>query len=569
MTERDALERKSLRLAMGKTADWDAISRACVCFANGRGGVLEIGIEDGETEPPPGQVIPEDLPDRVFKRVAELTHNVLVVYPVTRMAPNGGQALVVRVPVSSGLACTTDGRYFARLSDTCKPVQPEEMSRLAAEKGALVWELALTDVAVADADPRLVRDLLHGLRSSDRVKEWVKARTDTEILEGYDLLQDGRLTHLGVLWLGRRQHRARLRHAPVVVFLRYGAQGQKVAKEPFGDDYSMTPWEQIDAVRALPVWQESIEVPQGVFRDRLPIYDVEVVRELVANALVHRVYTTGGDVFVSVYTDRLEVHSPGPLPVGVTPQNILHARKRRNESLAKLFHDLKLMEGEGTGYDRMYDLLLSSGRPAPDVQEGPDRVEVTIRGHDLNRRALRVIATASQRASLTERERITLGLLARQGPLRRSELARALTLDGADATAPWVGTLTERKLVLVVGRAAGQRLKVNPRLLQEAGSHVKTTLVDVVDHRLRELLRTDVEQFPGSQISDILDRVGSEIPRHRAQRQLRALRDDGTIVMDGARGTARYYPADAPVTPLLQGIVATRHKRRRKPPSQP
>ncbi len=542
MAERDALERKSLRLVTGKTAGWDDVARACVCFANGRGGVLEIGIEDGETAPPAGQTIPPDLPDRVFKRVAELTHNVTVVYPKVREASNGGEVLVVRVPVSSGLACTTDGRYFARLADTCKPVPPEDMVRLAAEKGALVWELALTDVAAIDADPRLVADLLRGLRDSDRVKDSVKARTDDEILAGYDLVRDERLTHLGVLWLGRREHRARLRYAPTVVYLRYDGLGQKVAKEQFGDDYTMTPWEQVEAIGALPVWQESIEVPQGVFRDRIPIYDVEVVRELVANALVHRLYTTGGDVFVSVYTDRLEVHSPGPLPVGVTPRNILHARNRRNESLAKLFHDLRLMEGEGTGYDRMYDLLLSSGRPAPEVREGPDRVEVTIHGHDLDRRALRVVGAASQHGALTERERITLGLLARRGPLRRSELADALTLSHAAATAPWVGTLVERKLVLVVGRASGQRLKVNPRLLQESGARVRTTLVDIEDHRLQELLRTDVEQFPGSKISEIIERVGSEIPRHRVQRRLKQLCALGVLRMDGERGLARYYP---------------------------
>ena len=41
-------DRKSLRTVTGKTADWDALSKDCVCFANGAGGRLLIGIEDGE-----------------------------------------------------------------------------------------------------------------------------------------------------------------------------------------------------------------------------------------------------------------------------------------------------------------------------------------------------------------------------------------------------------------------------------------------------------------------------------------------------------------------------------------
>ena len=543
MAEHDALEQKSLRLVTRRNPDWDEVARACVCFANGRGGVLEIGVEDGEAGPPPGQTIPPGLADRVFERVAALTLNVSPAFPEVRSAAGGGEVLVVHVPPSSTLACTTKGVYYARLADACKPVAPEDMVRLVSEKGALVWELTSTDVPASDASPAHRTRLLRGLRGSGRVKEHVKVRTDDEILEAYDLVRDGRLTHLGVLWIGEREHRAGLRHAPTVQYLRYDGRRQKVDKALFGDDYTMTPWDQVDAVQALPVWNESIEVPQGVFRDAVPIYDVEIVRELVANALVHRVYTTGGDIFVSVYADRLEVHSPGRLPVGVTPRNILHARKRRNESLARLFHDLRLIEGEGTGYDRMYDLLLSSGRPEPEVREGPDRVEVTVRGHDLDRRALRVLATAALHGPLEERERIVLGLLARGGPTTRAKLAEALALGSARDVVVWEGTLVERGLAVVVGRAAGQRLKVNPKLLQQSGAAVKTTLIDIENHRLRELLRTDVEQFPGSQIGEVIERVGKEIPRRRVQRQLALLREDGLVEMKGSRSTARYFPS--------------------------
>lgn len=541
MTEHDALEKKSLRLVETGKKGWDILAKACVCFANGRGGTFVLGIEDDHTEPPEGQTIAPHLADRVFTRIGELTLNVTPAYPEVHTADNGGQYLTISVPSSRTLACTRDGRYVARLGDTCKPVQPEDMARLAAEKGALVWELQLTETPVAAAEPRHIRRLLDGLRASDRVKDAIKARTDDEILAGYDLVEDGRLTHLGVLWLGRREARVRLRHAPVIQYIRYGPDGRKVDKEMFGDDSEASPWDLVDGVRGLSVWREAIEVPEGVFRNRVPIYDAEVVRELVVNALAHRVYTTTGDIFVSVHADRLEVHSPGPLPVGVTPANILHAKKRRNESLVRLFHDLKLMEGEGTGYDRMYDLLLSSGRPAPEVAEGPDRVEVTVRGLDLDRRALRVVAAAG--SDLRDRERIVLGLLARSGPQTRSELASALSLASAHQVRAWEGNLEARGLVIVRGRAAGQRLKVNPKLLRQSGVALKTTLVDIENHRLRELLRTDIEDFPGSRISEISGRVGSEIPRRRLQRQLAKLRDEGVVEMRGTRGEARYYPS--------------------------
>jgi hypothetical protein len=111
---------------------------------------------------------------------------------------------------------------------------------------------------------------------------------------------------------------------------------------------------------------------EGLYRRQVPAYDEKVVRELVVNALVHRPYTQQGDIYVNLFPDRLEVVNPGRLPIGVTPHNILHASRRRNEGLARVFHDLNLMEREGSGFDLMYDRLLSQ-----DVQHPlPKKVQI-------------------------------------------------------------------------------------------------------------------------------------------------------------------------------------------------
>jgi ATP-dependent DNA helicase RecG len=50
-------DRKSLRTVTGETADWDALAKDCVCFTNGAGGRLLIGIEDGEALPIAAQTL--------------------------------------------------------------------------------------------------------------------------------------------------------------------------------------------------------------------------------------------------------------------------------------------------------------------------------------------------------------------------------------------------------------------------------------------------------------------------------------------------------------------------------
>ena len=41
-------DRKSLRKVMGASADFGELAQDCVCFANGAGGTLLIGIEDAD-----------------------------------------------------------------------------------------------------------------------------------------------------------------------------------------------------------------------------------------------------------------------------------------------------------------------------------------------------------------------------------------------------------------------------------------------------------------------------------------------------------------------------------------
>ena len=210
------------------------------------------------------------------------------------------------------------------------------------------WETLTTlDVPNDCIDPAKLSAFCEGIRTSDRVKVSVKGKSDEELLEHYYLSIGQRLTNLGILCVGRREDRARLGTAPVIQFIKYDEDGRKVNKIAW-DDHSLSPIELIDAVwRDVPDFREDYEVPNGMRRSSVPAYDRRVVRELLVNALVHRPYTQRGDIYLNLYPGRLQVVNPGILPLGVTPRNILHQSVRRNNELARVFHDLNLMEREG------------------------------------------------------------------------------------------------------------------------------------------------------------------------------------------------------------------------------
>lgn len=533
---------KSLRTVIGKTVDWDSLAKDCVCFANGAGGRLLIGIEDGETLPPVGQVVPTEVLTRLRKRIGELTVNVQAL-PTLQHAANGAEFIELVIERSPSVASTSDGRYFLRVGDTCQPVLGSDVLRLANERPGRPWEVMDSGAPREAADADKLAHFIQGILGSDRVKPSVKEKSADELLTHYGLASDVKvstLTRLGVLLLGTTADRRALGTAPLVQAIKYDERGQKINKWLW-DDCALSPVELVDAIwREVPDFRESYEVAEGLYRRNVPAFDEKVVRELLVNALVHRPYTQQGDIYLNLHPERLEVVNPGRLPLGVTPRNILHASRRRNEGLARVFHDLGLMEREGSGFDLIYDRLLSQGRPAPVPEEGPDWVKVTIQRRIEKPEVMRLVTEADARFQLTQRERITLGLLAQTEGMSSRELGAALETNSATDLAMWLGQLVQHGLLLTTGKTSGMRYFVASNWLRSAKLDRKTTLSRIPPHRLQALILEDLARYPESSSADINRRIGKEISPKTVKRALDVLVDTWQVIHQGERRWRRY-----------------------------
>lgn len=93
----------------------------------------------------------------------------------------------------------------------------------------------------------------------------------------------------------------------------------------------------------------------GFRREDLALYDRKALGEAVVNAIAHRDYRLSGSrIRVFVFTDRVEVRSPGRLPNSVTLENIrLGVHAERNRRLATLLTQLGYMSAIGTGIPRL------------------------------------------------------------------------------------------------------------------------------------------------------------------------------------------------------------------------
>ncbi len=83
-------------------------------------------------------------------------------------------------------------------------------------------------------------------------------------------------------------------------------------------------------------------------------YLSDALRESIVNALIHRDYMlTSTDVQLTVYSDRIEVVSPGRLPNGITPDRMrVGTRASRNELIKDIMRDYRYLEHMGMGIPR-------------------------------------------------------------------------------------------------------------------------------------------------------------------------------------------------------------------------
>ena len=126
---------------------------------------------------------------------------------------------------------------------------------------------------------------------------------------------------------------------------------------------------------------ETVALEDGVRRQKRWDYPEEVIREAVVNAIVHRDYLlSGSDIELSIYSDRLEIVSPGRLANGITPERMrIGCRSARNELLKDVMRDYGYLEHMGMGVPRkIIRGMREHNDTEPDLVEQDERFTVRL-----------------------------------------------------------------------------------------------------------------------------------------------------------------------------------------------
>lgn len=145
---------------------------------------------------------------------------------------------------------------------------------------------------------------------------------------------------------------------------------------------------ELSEMRKLNERQKNNCICQGVRRNnRQDVYEIppNAIRELIINAVVHRSYLDHGTIQVAVYDNRLEITSPGKLPMGQTMERMKEGySKIRNEALAHAFSYINLIEHWGSGIPRIIGKIKKAGLREPEFIGGEIDLRINIYRGQIN-----------------------------------------------------------------------------------------------------------------------------------------------------------------------------------------
>jgi predicted HTH transcriptional regulator len=349
----------------------------CVALANEGGGVLLLGIADR----PPRQVVStQAFPDTVAA-AEKLFRAVGFRVDIEDVAHPDGRVLVFHIPSRPrGTAYNLEGKYLMRAGEALVPMSEDQLRRIFSE-GQPDW---LEDPSLRGLDSQQVVELL----DTQTFFELLRMPYPTDRAGVLDRLTADKLVdddggsytirRLGALLLARRlsDFPDLSRKAARVVVYSGPSKLQTKLDHVFDRGYAVGFQEFVNYIYAQLPQNEVIE---HALRKEVKLVPDVVIRELLANALIHQDFAVAGaSVMIDIFANRVEISNRGEPLVPV--ERFIDGYQSRNEHLADLMRRFGICEEKSSGIDPVVDAAEVYQLPAPDFHAGFRRTIVTIFG---------------------------------------------------------------------------------------------------------------------------------------------------------------------------------------------
>ena len=261
--------------------------------------------------------------------------------------------------------------YYVRVGSHCNLADRNAIKRMLQASGALHYEITpVQGTKLSHLDERRIQDYFRRIRPSPNLSSSIEPAELEKILVNTSIMTqsetNGPVVSVGGLLLfGRDPHQVLKQSGIDAVAFRGKEKDYDTIERSFLNAPIVSLYSSKKTRKGLVLLEKGLlqigldfvkkhcahESLRDGIRTRTWDYPEEAVREALANALVHRDYTlTGATIELLIYSDRLEIVSPGSLPNTMTIERMKAGnRYSRNQFLVDICRDYGIVEKMGMG----------------------------------------------------------------------------------------------------------------------------------------------------------------------------------------------------------------------------
>ena len=447
---------------------YEELARDVVAFANNKGGFLFIGIVDGTKEINSNFTYSDE---RIFELIRQVRDRTVpsVTIQYHKLRVNETDILVLEIPFSEQLHRTSKGEFLIRCNDGNRAIEPYEMATIQSEKGLVIydqrtWNISLpstqTDSYGTELPGWVDKERLETLRTLIQEKRPDSPYFKKDAIELLDTLamvkqeNDAILpTTTGLLFVGNRQA---LREIPYsqIKYIHYFEDGTYQPYEYSGNILEIA--QQCFTQLKSEIRQKEFHF--GLFREYIEDYPEIVIRELLMNAIAHRDYSRQQIIEIRKHPTYIEFESPGGFPQGVDTTNFLRKTNARNPNIMDLLREIGYTEKAGSGFDKIFQALLSKGKDVPKPEETGHSVIFRIKAEVCSEQ---LIKFSHQYIELTGKE-MDMDYLLILNQIIQSKGISFHNLEKAPYISPMklkhiLADLMENEFIEITGKTSGQK----------------------------------------------------------------------------------------------------------------
>ena len=377
----------------------EQLAREIVALANFQGGRIIMGVDDDGTVL---GIQRENLEEWVMNVIHNNVHPLILPFYEEIRLEDGRRVAVLTLAqgISKPYVVRAKGeeKIYIRIGSTSRLATREQQMRLFELGGMLHSELMpvpRTERLCLD-QVRLenyLRDIIRDPDSPQTPEEW------EERLLGLGFLAEagGKVycSIAGLLLFGKHPRRY-LKQAGLRLLAFSGKDKEyQAALDTILDAPLVGRWDVTDAGKSLIdhglierfieqatpfLSRESATIDEGFRREKLWLYPLAAVREVVVNALAHRDWTRSVDVEIGIYADRLEVISPGALQNSMTIEKMIAGqRSPRNTIIMEVLRDYGYVDFRGMGIrTKVIPLMRKMNHAEPIFEATEDYLKTTL-----------------------------------------------------------------------------------------------------------------------------------------------------------------------------------------------